>query len=250
MCKLVTVNCLSRYSGCKCILTFTEKNHCHKSGLFTHISPHVKQQGKVQMTDISHYGTLMISWMCLSIDFVFFCYNSEILGWCKTEESVYFGVCCSASIVYSHSLWERTAPTMHCMDHHVSYSLWADGEKKKSAFKFFWFWLIWNILMLTCSCCSMLVIEAQHAFHQQSHCVNYRHEEHCTSVAEGFHRVNMGFLGVQADELLGRRGLSLWSCKGTKTGVIAAVHNVYRISTLFWYPQLRSGCIYITSQMD
>lgn len=26
MCKLVTVNCLSRYSGCKCILTFTNKS--------------------------------------------------------------------------------------------------------------------------------------------------------------------------------------------------------------------------------
>lgn len=47
--------------------------------------------------------------------------------------------------------------------------------------------------MLTCSSCSILVIETQHAF-QQGHCVNYKHKEHCTSVAEGFHRVHMGIL--------------------------------------------------------
>lgn len=40
---------------------------------------------------------------------------------------------------------------------------------------------------------SLVVTKAQHAFHQQSHCVNYKHEEHCTSFAEGFHRVNTGF---------------------------------------------------------
>lgn len=40
---------------------------------------------------------------------------------------------------------------------------------------------------------SLVVTKAQHAFHQQSHCVNYKHEEHCTSLAEGFHRVNTGF---------------------------------------------------------
>lgn len=41
---------------------------------------------------------------------------------------------------------------------------------------------------------SLVVIEAQHAFHLQSHCVNYNNmKKHCTSVAEGFHRVNKGF---------------------------------------------------------
>lgn len=113
----------------------------------------------------------MISWMCRSIDFIFLLYNSEILGWCKTEESVYFGVCCSASNVYSHSLWEST-PTMHCMDlmHHVSYSLWADGEKKKSAYKFWlwFFWLIWNfpdVDVFLLFHVRLVVNEARHAFH-------------------------------------------------------------------------------------
>lgn len=181
----------------------------------------------------------------------YFCYDSEILGWCKTEESVSFGVCCSASNVYSHSLWEST-PTMHCMDHHVSYSLWADWGKKNQPINFdfsFWFWFIWNFLMLMCLLSlhvRLVVIEARHAFHQQSHCVNYKHKEHCTSVAEGFHHVNMGFWCANWWAAW-KEGLSSWSCKGTKTGVNGAVHTVYMISTLFWYLQLRSGCIYITS---
>lgn len=129
--------------------------------------------------------------ICVSIDFIFlffFCYNSEILGWCKTQKSVCFGVCCSASNVSSHSLWGST-PTMHCMDHHVSYSLWADGGRK-SAYKF-WFWFILNFLLLPYV---RLVIEVRHAFHQQNHCVNYKYKERCTSVAEGFHHVNTGCL--------------------------------------------------------
>lgn len=153
----MTVNCLSQYSGCKCILTFTKKTIAtSQASPNTFLLMWINEES----SDDRHitYGTLMISWMCLSIDFIFLLYNSEILGRCKTEESVYFGVCCSASNVCSHSLWEST-PTMHCMDlmHHVSYSLWADG-KKKSAYTFWlwFFWLIWNFPMLACSCCFML----------------------------------------------------------------------------------------------
>lgn len=117
-------------------------------------------------------------------------------------------------------------------------------RKTKSAYKF-WFCFIWNFLVLTCSCCFHVwleVIEAQHAFHQQSHCVNYRHKEHCTSLGEGFHHVNIGFWCANWYTAW-KESLSLWSCKGTKTGDKGTVHNVYMISTLFWYLQLRSGCI-------
>lgn len=79
-------------------------------------------------------------------------------------------------------------------------------------------------------------------FINKSHCVNYKHKEHCTSVAEGFHRVNMGFWCANWWTAW-KESLSLWSCKGTKTGDKRTVHNVYMISTLFWYLQLRSGCI-------
>lgn len=137
MCKLVTVNCLSQYSGCKCILTFTEKTIAISQALFSHISPH-EEEG----SDDRHItcGTVMISWMCSFHWFHIFCYDSEILGWCKTEESVSFGVCCSASNVYSHSLWEST-PTMHCMIIMCPIHCELMG-KKKSAFKFWLFLLV------------------------------------------------------------------------------------------------------------
>lgn len=61
------------------------------------------------------------------------------------------------------------------------------------------------------------VIDAQHAFHQQSHGVNSKHKEHCTSVAEGLHHVNTGFWCVNWYTAC-KDSLSLWSCKGTKTG--------------------------------
>lgn len=114
---------------------------------------------------------------------------------------LFFGVCCSSSNVYSHSLREST-PAMHCMDlmHHVSYSLWANGGRQKKVD----LWILTSPLVLIrlefsdvdvflLFHVSLVVTKAQHAFHQQSHCVNYKHEEHCTSLAEGFHRVNTGF---------------------------------------------------------
>lgn len=71
MCKLVTVNCLSQYSGCKCILTFTNKNHFLKVRLIlTHFSScELTRQDRQTGRHITH-GTLMISWMCLSVDFI------------------------------------------------------------------------------------------------------------------------------------------------------------------------------------
>lgn len=57
VCKLVTVNCLSRYSGCKCILTFT-----NKSIIISHklILTSCDLTREVRDRHITH-GTLMIS---------------------------------------------------------------------------------------------------------------------------------------------------------------------------------------------
>lgn len=169
------------------------------------------------MADISHMGHWW-SVECVFPLISYFCYDSEILGWCKTEESVYFGVCCSASNVYSHSLWESTL-IMHgssCVLFTVSWwgnkiSLYISTSpvvlinleySDVDVFLLYHAWLV--------------VIEAQHAFHQQSHCVNYKHKEQCTSVTEGFHHVNMGSW-FASWWTAWKEGLSLWSCKGTKT---------------------------------
>lgn len=171
---------------------------CHKSGFFSNISPRVNRRSKFRRQTY-HIRDINVE---LNVSFHWFNIFAIILNsWddVKPIGSVYFGVCCSASSVYSHSLWEST-PTMHCMDlmHHVSYSLWADGKKRNQPINFdFGFWLRFEFFsdvdVLLLFHVILVVIEAQHAFHQQSHCVNYKHEEHCTSVAEGFHCVNTGF---------------------------------------------------------
>lgn len=63
----------------------------------------------------------------------------------------------------------------------------------------------------------LIFIEAQHAFHQQSHRVNSGHNECCTSVSEGFHCVNTGS-DFQPEELLGRRVYLYESVKGPRQG--------------------------------
>lgn len=64
----------------------------------------------------------------------------------------------------------------------------------------------------------LIFIEAQHAFHQQSHCVNSEHNECCTSVPEGFHCVNTGS-DFQSEELLGRRFYLYETVKGPRQGL-------------------------------
>lgn len=95
---------------------------------------------------------------------------------------LFFSVCCSASNVYSHSWWQST-PTMHCMDHHVSFFTvsWCQQEEKQTKKKrvrrfflsfflsvFLWFGvsLMFGVLLFQVW---RVVTDAQHAFHRQSH---------------------------------------------------------------------------------
>lgn len=140
MCKLVTVNCLSQYSGCKCILTFT-----NKSIAISQAYPHLMWINKGELRwDISQ--TWIISWMCLSIDFIFFILKS--LADVKPEELwvflfVFFLVCIevfqtSTVIVCEKApqrctAWIITCP-LHC-------ELTAGEKKKKSLF---WLLLVFD----------------------------------------------------------------------------------------------------------
>lgn len=63
-------------------------------------------------------------------------------------------------------------------------------------------------------------------FINKSHCVKYRHNEHCTSVAWGLSRCKYGAL---RGKLFGRRKVYLYEAvKGPRLGVYkGTVHNVY-----------------------
>lgn len=69
VCKLVTVSCLSQYSGCKCILTLTNET-ISLGQAYSYTFLLVWFNGDRQTDRHIAYGTLMITWMCLSIDFI------------------------------------------------------------------------------------------------------------------------------------------------------------------------------------
>lgn len=155
MCKSVTVNCLFQYSGCKCISAFIRKTIAFSHTFFL-------MWVNKECSDDRHitYGTSMISWMCLSPLISYFYYNSEISGWCKTEESVCFGVCCiqMSTVNICEKVPQQCTAWIWCIMCPVHCELILEGAGG-SAYKFWlllWFWLIWNFLVLTCSCCSIL----------------------------------------------------------------------------------------------
>lgn len=230
-----------------------KEKRCHKSGLFSNISPHVNQRRKFRrqtyhMWDIDVELNVSFHWFHL-------CYNSEILGWCETDESVYFSVCCSASNVYGHSLWEST-PTMHCMDlmHHVSYSLWADGKKKDQPINFdlsFGFWLRWIFFFW---CWRVLVVPCYPGSYWSSACISSTKPLCKLQTWRTLHFRRWGLSLCKYGILMCKPmnclvgGVCLYEAvKGPRLGFKGDVHNVYMISTLFWDLQLRTGCIYITS---
>lgn len=95
VCKLVTVSRLSRYSGCKCILTLNRWSRQGRAHL--HISP--------PCGPTMAGGTVMIAWMCLWGWFQIFATIVESREDAKKKDKkngqlVYFGVCRCASDVF------------------------------------------------------------------------------------------------------------------------------------------------------
>lgn len=161
----------------------------------------------------------------------------------KTEEPVYFGVCCSASNVSSHSLWEST-PTMHCMDHHVSYSLWADGEEISLYILVLIYFDFPDVDVFLLLYVKLVVMKLGMHFISKKPLCKLQTKGTLHFCCWGLSSCKYGILVCKQMNCL--YGWFIFN-EGTKMGVESAVHSVYMISTLFWYLQLRSGCIHITS---
>lgn len=173
---------------------------CHKSGFFSNISPRVNQRSKFRRQTY-HIRDINVE---LNVSFHWFHIFAIILNsWDDVKPmSLFISVCVvvlqMSTVILCEKVPQQCTAWIWCIMCPIHCELM--GKKKKNQpINFdlsFGFWLRLNfsdVDVLLLFHVILVVIEAQHAFHQQSHCVNYKHEEHCTSVAEGFHCVNTGF---------------------------------------------------------
>lgn len=145
----------------------------------------------------------------------YLCYNSEIFGNGVKLMQLFILVCCHAlNVVFVLFFRFQKYPNnaLHGSDASCvlfTVSWWGGDQpiKCRTSFllvTFFLFWIrvSWNFTMVVCvlvvPCFCLVVIEAQHAFHLQSHCVNYKHQRRIEKktlhfITEGFHCVNTGF---------------------------------------------------------
>lgn len=153
MYKVVTVNCSSQYSGCKCIWTF---HYCHKSG--------------INITDIS-YIDCKISWMS-------FC----PIIFAKLPHDIKQRKCVWCVFMYSmfSAIDVRLDPNnaLHGSDQSNT-SLWADWRRKQISLYLFVLFVFHSEIDLTLTSSlfhvGVIFIDARHAFYQQSHCVKLKH---------------------------------------------------------------------------
>lgn len=131
VCKLVTVSCLSQYSGCKCILTLTNET-ISLGQAYSYTFLLVWFNGDRQ-TDRQTYCIRDIN-DHLNVSFHWFHIFATILkSWDDVKPSNLFILVFVVVLLMSPViLCENVTPTMHCMDHHVSYSLWADAKERKN----------------------------------------------------------------------------------------------------------------------
>lgn len=176
MCKLVTVNCLSQYSGCKCILTYTNKTVAI-SQAYSHTS--LLMWTNAGSSDDRHITLTGHKWSaeCVFPSISYLCYNSEILGWCKTEKSVSFLVCVVVLQMSTVILCEKvpqqcTAWIIMCPIH---CELMGKEKKIHQPINFdfsFGFGSFPDVHVFLSYHVWLVFVQARHAFHQQSHCVN------------------------------------------------------------------------------
>lgn len=160
----MTVNCLSQYSGCKCILAFTKKTIItSQANLHVFLLIWINKTRGWNDRHITN-GTLMINWMCLSNDFISLLqiWNlGTMWNWCL------FLVCVvvlqMSTVILCEKVPRQCTAWIWCIMCPIHCELM--GKKKNQPLNFdfssfdlfgFFFSLSFFLLMLTCPCCSML----------------------------------------------------------------------------------------------
>lgn len=229
---------------------------CHKSGFFSNISPRVNQRSKFRRQTY-HIRDINVE---LNVSFHWFHIFALILNsWDDVKPmSLFISVCVvvlqMSTVILCEKVPQQCTAWIWCIMCPIHCELM--GKKKESAYKF---WLIlWFLITFEFFWCwRALVVPCYPGSYWSSACISST-KPLCklqTWRTLHFRRWGLslckyGILMCKPMNCLVRRVYLYEAVKGPRLGFKGDVHNVYMISTLFWDLQLRSGCIYIASQMD
>lgn len=227
-----------------------KEKRCHKSGFFS-FSPRVNRRRTFRwqtyhMRDINAELNVSFHW--------FHIFAIILKSWDDVKPtSLFISVCVvvlqMSTVIFCEKVPQQCTAWIWCIMCPIHCEL--TGKKDQPINLDFFFFdyvgIFSDVDVLLLFHVILVVIEAQHAFHQRSHCVNYKHEETLHFRRWGLSLCKYGILMCKSDELRSRRVYLYEAVKGPRLGFKGDVHNVYMISTLFWDLQSRSGCIYITS---